>query len=251
MNDRFQGQCALITGGATGLGAAVAKQIASEGGAVAILDINEVAGRETAASIGGRFWRCDVSDPNSWREVVADVTRTLGPICFAHLNAGVMTQRLGQSLDAAKLENISPDRYRAVISTNVDGVFFGIQTLLPRMLEQGGGCITVTSSAAGLIPIPFDPVYALTKHALVGLVRSLALAYAATPVRINALCPGGIDTQMVPSELRGDGKSLMTAPELGLEIADLLLNGPTGEIRLKLARDAPARSIIPPDISLG
>lgn len=250
MKDRFRGKCALITGGATGLGAAVGQHIASEGGAVAILDINEKAGRETASRIGGRFWHCDVSDPTNWRNVVSEVTSSLGTIGFAHLNAGIMTQRPDQTLDAARLENVSPKRYREVVSTNVDGVVFGFQTLLPRMIAEGGHCITVTSSAAGLVPIPFDPIYALTKHALVGLVRSLALAYAAASVRINALCPHGIDTDLVPAELRGDARALMTPAEMGREIIDLLLHGQTGEVRLKLNRDTPAQVSAPPNIGL-
>lgn len=250
MSHRFKGKCALITGGATGLGAAVGQHIASEGGAVAILDINETAGRETASRIGGRFWRCDVSDPISWRDIVADVTSSLGPVSFAHLNAGIMTQRPDQSLDAARLENVLPERYRRVVSTNIDGVVFGLQALLPTMIAEGGHCITVTSSAAGLVPIPFDPIYAMTKHALVGLVRSLALAFAAAPVRINVLCPYGIDTELVPAEFRAGGQAFMTPGDLGQEVIDLLLYGETGEVRVKLNRDTPGQSITPPNIGL-
>lgn len=249
MTDRFAGKTVLITGGATGLGAAVAELVAAQGARVAVLDVNEAAGRATADRVDGRFWRCDVSDPRSWREVLSEVEGRLGPVRYAHLNAGVMTQGLAAGLEGARLENVTPERYRAVLGTNVDGVFFGIQALLPRMAAEGGDCITVTSSAAGLAPIPFDPVYALTKHALIGLVRSLALASAAGPVRINAVCPGGFTSQLVPPEFRGG--DMMSPSEMGLEVVDLLLNGGTGETRLKLRRDAPAEAIMPPRIPLG
>jgi len=136
-----------------------------------------------------------------------------------------------------------------VLGVNVDGVFFGLQTLLPRMIAAGGDAITVTSSAAGLIPIPFDPVYALTKHALIGLVRSLALAHAGGPVRINALCPGGFASPLVPPELRGG--VTMSAEEMAAEAIDLLLRGAMGETRLKLRAGAPAEAIAPPSIALG
>jgi NAD(P)-dependent dehydrogenase (short-subunit alcohol dehydrogenase family) len=138
-----------------------------------------------------------------------------------------------------------------VLGVNLDGVFFGLQTLLPMMIAQEGECVTVTSSAAGLIPIPFDPLYAATKHALVGLVRSLALAFADAPVRLNALCPGGIDTPMLPAEFRRDDGVIMTAAEMSEEIVGLLLDGAMGEIRVKLRRDEPARAVAPSDVTLG
>lgn len=247
--DTFDGKTLLVTGGATGLGAAVASLAAAAGAKVAILDVNEAEGRETARRVGGHFWRSDVSDPDQWLRVVNEIEGRLGPIRYAHLNAGVMTQGLDASLEHARLENISPARYRTVVGVNVDGVFFGLQTLLPRMIATGGEAITVTSSAAGLVPIPFDPLYSLTKHAVVGLVRSLAMAHAGGPVRINALCPGGFASPLVPPELRAG--VTMTAEEMAAEAIDLLLHGATGETRLKLRAGAPAESVAPPPIALG
>jgi len=251
MDDQFLGKVALITGGASGLGAAVAGRIASHGAAVAILDVNERDGQKTATDIGGVFYRFDVADPAGWPGVVSDIVGRLGPIDYAHLNAGIMTARTDQSLEAAKLANISADRYRKVMGVNVDGVFFGLQALLPVMIAGGGGGITVTSSMAGLAPFPPDPLYTATKHALVGLVRCLASAFADAPIRINALCPGGIDTQLIPAELRGASSDLMAPAELADEVADMLLRGRSGEIRLKVGGSIAARSIDPPDIWRG
>jgi NAD(P)-dependent dehydrogenase (short-subunit alcohol dehydrogenase family) len=246
--DAFNGKTLLVTGGASGLGAAVANAAAAGGARVAVLDLDEFAGLEVARRTGGHFWRCDVADPAEWPRVVGEVEDRLGPIRFAHLNAGIMTQGRGASLEDARLANISPERYRTVLGVNVDGVFFGLQTLLPRMIAAGGDAITVTSSAAGLIPIPFDPLYALSKHAVVGLVRSLALAHAGGPVRINALCPGGFTSSLVPPELRSG--VTMSAEEMAAEAIDLLLRGAMGETRLKLRAGLPAEAVTPPPVAL-
>ena len=240
----FNGMTLLVTGAATGLGRAVATTAAELGAKVAVLDINEAEGPATAAAVGGRFWRLDVADPSAWRDVVADIEREFGTIHYAHLNAGIMTQGLGESLAGANIESLSPDRYRQVVGVNVDGVFFGLQTLLPRMNATAGEAVTVTSSAAGLIPIPFDPVYALTKHAVIGLVRSLALAYAGARTRINAICPGGFASPLLPPEFRT--AATMSPEQMAAEVLDLLLTGASGETRLKLRADAPAEAIRPP-----
>lgn len=244
----FADTVVLVTGGATGLGAATAELAAEAGARVAVLDVNDAEGRDTAGRVGGRFWHLDVSSPAAWQETVADVEARMGPLRYAHLNAGIMTRPVSAALAPARLDEVTPERYRRMQAVNADGVFFGIHTLLPRMEAAGGGAITVTSSAAGLIPIPFDPVYAMTKHALVGLVRSLALAYADGPVRLNALCPGGFSSDLLPSELKQ--ASTMTPRDMATEAIDLLLHGGMGEVRLKLARDKPAESVPPPAFSL-
>lgn len=244
----FAGAVLLVTGGATGLGAAAAGLAAEAGARVAVLDVNEAKGRETARRVGGAFWHLDVASPTAWRETVADVEARMGPVRYAHLNAGIMTHPVSASLAPARLEDVTPERYRRMQGVNADGVFHGIHTLLPRLTAAGGGAITVTSSAAGLIPIHFDPVYSMTKHALVGLVRSLALAYADGPVRLNAICPGGFSSDLLPAELKQ--ASTMTPRDMAMEVIDLLLNGGMGEIRLKLARDRPAEAVPPPGFSL-
>lgn len=245
----FDGDAILITGGASGLGRAVAEQAAAAGARVAVLDMDEAGGLETARRTGGRFWRFDVSDAAAWPGMVAQAEAALGPLAYAHLNAGIMTAGRDAPLDGARLETISPDRYRAMLGVNVDGVFFGLQALLPRLAAAGRGAVTVTASAAGLTPIPFDPLYALTKHAVVGLVRSLALAHAGGPVRINAICPGGFSSPLVPPELRG--AITMSADDIAREVIDLLAAGPSGEIRLKLRAGLPAEAVPPPPIALG
>lgn len=247
MND-FAGTVLLVTGGATGLGAATAELAAQAGAKVAVLDVNEADGRKTAETIGGMFWTMDVSSPAAWQETVDDIEARLGPVRYAHLNAGIMTRPLDAALAPARLDDVTPERYRRVQGVNADGVFFGLHTLLPRLTARGGGAITVTSSAAGLIPIHFDPVYSMTKHALIGLVRSLAQAYADGPVRLNAICPGGFSSGLLPSGRQQPGT--MTPRDMALEVIDLLLHGDMGEIRLKLAKEKPAETVPPPAFSL-
>ena len=247
MTQDFQGATVAITGAATGLGAAVATRAAARGAKVFILDVNEADGRPLAEQLGGQFHRCDVADPATWPRV-ADA---IGPVDYLHLNAGIMTARLGESLAGARIENVAYERYRAVTATNIDGVFLGIQTMLPRMIAGGGRCITVTSSGAGLIPIPFDPIYAMTKHAVIGLVRSIALASAEHPVRINAFCPGGIDTRLVPLELSANASNMMAPAVAAEEVARLLLAGASGEVRLKLRAGQAGQTVPPPSFTLG
>ena len=148
---------ALVTGGASGIGAAIVARLRAEGADVTSLDLAD---------------GFDVSDAAAWDGVE--------PVDLACLNAGVISW------------DESVEDYRRVVRTNVDGVVFGIRRLAPLMRE--GSAIVVTASLAGLVPVPSDPVYALTKHAVLGFARSAALRY--DRIRINAVCPGIVDTPM-------------------------------------------------------
>lgn len=148
---------ALVSGGASGIGAAIVARLTTEGADVTSLDLAD---------------GFDVADPAAWEDV--------GPVDLACLNAGVTSR------------DESVEDYRRVVGTNVDGVVFGIRRLAPLM--RPGSAIVVTASLAGLVPVPTDPVYALTKHAVLGFARSAAARYE--HVRINAVCPGIVDTPM-------------------------------------------------------
>jgi NAD(P)-dependent dehydrogenase (short-subunit alcohol dehydrogenase family) len=161
---------ALVTGAASGIGAATAALLEAEGTAVQALDL--------ATGF-------DVGDASAWKAI--------GAVDFAFLNAGVST-------GISDLTELTDDAYRRALGANVDGVVFGVRRMAQVM--QPGSSIVATASLAGLLPMPFDPIYTLTKHAVVGLVRSAAPQLAERGIRINALCPGFADTPIVDDELR-------------------------------------------------
>jgi NAD(P)-dependent dehydrogenase (short-subunit alcohol dehydrogenase family) len=153
---------ALITGGEGGLGRAMRSRLEREGYDVESLDI-----------VNG----FDVTEPAAWERV--------GSVDLALLNAGILTPEID-------IRDLSTEGYRRAVSVNVDGVVFGVRRLAQVM---DGGTIVVTASLAGLVAMPLDSIYSLTKHAVVGFVRSVAPQIA--PIRINAICPGIADTAML------------------------------------------------------
>ena len=156
---------AVVTGGASGIGAAVVRALEAEGVTVHSLDL--------ATGF-------DVSDHAQWDAVE--------PVDFAFLNAGV--GGAGDDLVG----------YRRMLGVNVDGVVFGVRRM--EQVMRPGSSIVATASLAGLIPMPHDPIYTLTKHAVVGYVRAMAPLLASRGIRINAVCPGFVDTPIVTPELR-------------------------------------------------
>lgn len=193
----FAGKVALVTGAASGIGKATAERLAEQGATVVVGDVNIEAGEKAAAGVGGIFAHLDVSDPAAWKDLVAIVLAKTGPPALLHLNAGVGT---GQADPSA----LTDEQYRLIMGANVDGVVFGTRALAPVM-EHAGGSIVVTASLAGLVPYPPDPVYAATKHFVVGFVRSVAPTLQAKGITINAVCPGMVDTPLL-----GDGRAVLT-----------------------------------------
>jgi len=222
---------AIVTGAASGIGAASARALAARGARVAVLDVDAAGGRRVAQEIGGSFTRLDVASPQDWADALGGVESTLGPIEIAHLNAGIMTLPPSADLAAASdLAAISDAAYRRIVAINVDGVFFGLRALIPAMAKRGRGCIVVTASLGGLVSVPFDPLYAMTKHALVGLVRSTAPALAAQGISIAAICPGGVDTPLVPDAVRALQPPLLAPAEVGRAVVEIIEAGRDGGV---------------------
>jgi NAD(P)-dependent dehydrogenase (short-subunit alcohol dehydrogenase family) len=194
-------ETALVTGGASGIGAAAVSLLKADGVEVASLDLTT---------------GFDVGDPAAWK--------TVGPVDLAFLNAGVVT-------GTGDIAELTDEAYRRSLGANVDGVVFGVRRLAGVM--QPGSAIVATASLAGLIPTPLDPVYTLTKHAVVGFVRAVAPQLAERGIRINALCPGYADTAIVSDELRsivaGEGLSLIPPERVAEAALAAARSGQTGQ----------------------
>lgn len=181
---------ALVTGGASGIGLACTTRLVAEGASVVVVDLDEGAGAAIAADLGVRFHRADVSDPSAWPAIIGAAEEAFGGLDLVHLNAGVTTQQ-------GDITAVTDEQVRRVFGANIDGVVYGIRASVPAVHRRGGGAIVATASMAGLFPFAADPLYTATKHAVVGLVRSLAPQLDAKRITINAVCPGVVDTPLV------------------------------------------------------
>ncbi|MFD1935763.1 MULTISPECIES: SDR family oxidoreductase [Nonomuraea] len=199
----------LITGAASGIGAAVARRMAAGGARCVLVDRDEAGVERVAKEVGGVWLAGDVSDPETSLRAVDLAVTTYGRLDLVHLNAGISS--------GVDLADFDLERYRVAMGVNVDGVVFGVTAAVPALLRSGGGAIVVTASLAGLVGYDGDPVYTMTKHAVVGLVRGLATPLARDGIRIGAVCPGFTDTPLVAGQREmfvGAGFPLLTAEDV-------------------------------------
>lgn len=203
----FDGKVALVTGGASGIGAAVARRLATSGARVVIADVDTEGDQGVAAGIDGLFVRTDVSRIEDNQAAVTAAIERFDRLDIVFLNAGV-------GGEANLLWDFDAAHYHRLRAVNLDGVVYGVHAARGRLAAQGHGTIIVTSSLAGLFESPMDPLYAATKHALVGLVRSLAPVMAEQGITINALCPTVVDTPIL-------GDALPYIVEAGLAVVDV------------------------------
>ena len=239
-------QVALVTGAASGIGAAVTEQLAAAGIRVAICDVNAQAGQVLAQKVGGEYIHCDVAELVSVEQAFGRCVQLLGVPKFVHLNAGIMTVPTNEPYVA--IEDVTEAQYHRIVGINQHGVFHGVKSALP-LLRKNGGAITITASIAGLGVVPVDPMYTATKYALIGFGRAVAAANEGSNVRINVICPGVTDTQIVPDDYRKPEYGVMPAELMAAEVVDLLQNGQNGEVRVKNVADKPAFAVEMPDLS--
>lgn len=197
----FDGRVALITGGGSGIGRATAQRLAAEGMRVCVLDIDADAAAATAGPLGGLGLSCDVSDLEQVERAFNRCIDELGGLDLALLNAGI-TIRWSGDIGALDLAD-----YRKSVGVNLDGVVFGVAAAVRAMRSvdvEGVRAILATASLAGVTPWYPDPVYALGKHAVVGLMRSVAPSLAPEGIAVHTICPGITETGVL-----GDRRALV------------------------------------------
>lgn len=214
---------ALVTGGASGIGEAVARRLARAGAKVAVVDRDAAAATRVADEIRGLAVACDVTSDTAMAAAVTEAEAWGGRLDLVHLNAGSVGGQSG-------ITDLDVEAYRRVVGVNVDHVVFGLTAAVPALRRAGGGTVIATSSLAGLVPLPGDAIYTLTKHAVVGYVRSAAATLASEDIRVMALCPGFADTALI-AHLREQfaGFPLLTAEDVADGVERMLADGAPGE----------------------
>ena len=194
MNQVFTGKVAIITGAASGIGRATAQLLAERGASVCIADINERAAEQVASTInqqGGSaiHFAVDVSSEQANADLVSFVLNQFGRLDIAHLNAGILSLTSILECDLAA--------WSQVIDINLNGTFLGIRHCAPAIIEHGGGSIIITASLAGRECVKGMPAYVASKHGTIGLMKAAAAEFGEHNLRVNAVCPGAIYTDMM------------------------------------------------------
>lgn len=212
MTGLLAGKCALVTGGASGIGRATALAMAREGARVAVADRTEDDAAATVAAInasGGQAIAiaCDVGDEKQVSAMVARTVAAFGRLDCAFNNAGISPRHVGPV--GQRVHELSEESWNGMLAVNLTGVFLCMKHQLPHMLAQGAGSIVNTASVLGLVGTAMASSYVAAKHGVVGLTRAAAADYATQGVRVNCVCPGYIETPMTTETVRLRGDALM------------------------------------------
>lgn len=218
---RFEGRCAVVTGGASGIGLAAARNLAQEGARVAILDLQRLAAESAAKEVGGFAFEVDVADAAALERAMAAAANELGGLHLLFNNAGVGAVRT--------LHRYTPDDVDRLVRVNLIGAFNALRAAIPRMLAGGGGAIVNHSSASASQPVRGESPYAAAKAGVIALTQSAALEYG-PKIRVNCVSPGVIRTPMSEGLFRTPGllDPVLAATPLGRtgtaeDVADAVL----------------------------
>jgi NAD(P)-dependent dehydrogenase (short-subunit alcohol dehydrogenase family) len=222
MAGQVQGKVALVTGGASGIGAAVAELLAREGASVAVTDIDDLKGPELVAGIkkaghAAMFLHQDVTSEARWAEVVTEIEQRFGRLDILVSNAGI-------GISVPSIVDMSLEDWRRQTAINLDGVFLSVKHCLPAMRRTGGGSIIMMSSLAGLRGAPTLAGYCATKGGVRLFAKAVAMecASAEDGIRVNSVHPGIIDTPIwgkIPTEATGSGRNAPIDPEERAKLA--------------------------------
>lgn len=200
---RLAGKVALVTGGGAGIGEACCRQLAAEGAQIAVADLDEAAGRRVAESVGGAFFRCDVTDPAAMAALVDSVAGRFGGLDIAVNNAGIAGE-------IAPLTEYKLETWDRVLATNLSGVFYGLRAQIPAIAARGGGAIVNIASTMGVISYPGICAYVAAKHGVVGLTKAAALEAGPLKVRVTAVAPSFIRTKLTEGALPEEAWDALT-----------------------------------------
>ena len=221
---RLAGQHAVVTGGGTGIGAAIARALAAEGAKLTLVGRRREPLEEVAARIGALVAPADVTDRTQVEEAFAIARDAQGPATILVNNAGAAA--------GVPFAKVTPEQWREMLAVNLEGMFHCCQAALPDLLAADGGRIVTVASMAGLHGFAYASPYIAAKHGAVGLTRALAAEYARSSLRVNAVCPGFVDSDMTVQSVENLRRKTGRSSE---------------DARAELARLNPSGRLIAPD----